>query len=70
MARDISVRSRVDSPLFVKNPLQGVLQDLRQAATDTGEAALVLTAEPVLPGKDDGWDFRSRRLKPARSQTV
>ena len=69
MARDIQYASRVDSPLFVKNPLQGVLQDLRQAATGTGEAALVLTADP-LPGKDDGWDFRSRRLKPARSQTV
>jgi hypothetical protein len=53
---DIQYASRVDSPLFVKNPLQGVLQGLLQAATGTGEdieAALVLTADPVLAGKDD-----------------
>jgi hypothetical protein len=57
----------------VKNPLQGVLQGILQAATGTGEdieAALVLTADPVLAGKDDGWDLRSRRLKPGGSQTV
>jgi hypothetical protein len=70
---DIQYASRVDSPLVRENPLQGVLQGLLQAATGTGEdieAALVLTADPVLAGKDDGWDLRSRRLKPARSQTV
>jgi len=36
------------------------------STTGTGEGALVLTADPVLAGKDDGWDLRSRRLKPAR----
>jgi hypothetical protein len=63
---DILYATRVDSPLLVKNPLQGVLQGLLQAATGTGEdieAALMLTADPVLAGKDDGWDLRSRRLK-------
>jgi hypothetical protein len=63
---DIQYASRVDSPLVRENPLQGVLQGLLQATTGTGEAALVLTADPVLAEKDDGWDLRSRRLKPAR----
>jgi hypothetical protein len=63
---DIQYASRVDSPLVRGNPLQEVLQGLLQAATGTREdfeAALALTADPVLAGKDDGWDLRSRRLK-------
>jgi hypothetical protein len=34
---DMQYASSVDSPLFVKNPLQEVLQGLLRAATGTGE---------------------------------
>jgi hypothetical protein len=36
---DIQYASRVSSPLFVKNLLQGVPQGLLQAATGTGQVA-------------------------------
>jgi hypothetical protein len=65
MARGHAYASRGDSSLFVKNPLQGVLQGLLQAATGTGEdieAALVLTADPVLAGKDDSLGARRTKL--------
>lgn len=58
MARGIQYASRVDSPLVRENPLQGVLQGLLQAATGTVEdieTALVLTADPVLTGKEGRW---------------
>jgi len=70
---DIQYASRVDSPLVRENPLQGVPQGLLRAATGTGEdieAALVFDGGPCVGPEGRGWDLRSRRLKPARSQTV